>query len=68
MGQHHCSALSKPSATFGQQQCEAAHGTDPTSNAGRAKCDEAGHPALYCPFRCKPLENLTRNRNVNSPK
>ena len=38
-----CSALSMPSATFGQQQCEAAHRASPTSAADRPNgCDEAG--------------------------
>ena len=48
MGQHHNSALSKPGATRAQQQCEAAHRAIPTSTASRAKCDDAGHPALCC--------------------
>ena len=38
-----CSALSMPSATFGQQQCEAAHRASPTSAADRPNGrDEAG--------------------------
>ena len=48
-GQCHFSTLSKPSATKGPQQCEAAHRAISTSTAGHAECDEAGYPALSAP-------------------
>ena len=48
-GRCHFSTLSKPSATKGPQQCEAAHRAIPTSTAGHAERDEAGYPALSAP-------------------
>ena len=48
-GQHHYSAPSKPSATCGQQQCDAAHWASPTSTTGTERRSRVRNETLVSP-------------------